>query len=354
MRCDYPYYAESRTASSLFRKASVDYMPEISVLIPVYNVEKYLDRCIQSVVGQTFSDIEIILVDDGSTDGSSDICDSWAKKDSRVKVIRKEYGGVSTARNVCISAAKGKYLYFVDSDDEIVPDALEILHDLVIANDCDMAFARFIKIYSPDDDPSAYEPPFTGETMSFDEDSFWTYLYKVHCDDRLHEIAVNMIVPVNKLTKADAYAGLKYVEGKIHEDEHMIHELISHCKKTVFTDQRLYNYYQNPKSIMYTRNYGDNASVLEALSVRTEYFAKNKKDYTLNAFLDFNWRFLRDYQFFDDDRALKKHLVTVYRKAYRAAKPFLKEGTSKVDRLYFSALSLGYGAYKALNKLLTK
>ena len=328
-------------------------MPEISVLVPVYNVEKYLDRCIKSIIEQSFVDIEIVLVDDGSQDGSLGVCERWAEKDDRIKVIHKESGGVSSARNVCLAAASGRYFCFVDSDDEIVPDALQILYDLLIENDCDMVFARFVKLYSSTDDLSSYDPPLTGQTMFFDEDEFWTYFYKVHCDDHLHELAVNMIVPVIKLTKAEVFSGLKYVEGKIHEDELIIHELIANCKKTGFIDKRLYNYYQNPKSIMSTRVSADNASVLDALSARTVFFAKNGKEYTLNAFLDFNWRFLKDYHSFDMDKALKKHLARIYRDAYRAAKPFLRS-EAFIDRLYYFAMYLGYGAYNSLKKLLTK
>ena len=97
-------------------------MPEISVIVPVYNVERYLTRCIDSILAQTYQNFELILVDDGSTDGSGTLCDSYMKKDSRIKVIHKKNGGLSDARNSGIDAAEGEFLSFIDSDDWVRPD----------------------------------------------------------------------------------------------------------------------------------------------------------------------------------------------------------------------------------------
>ena len=106
----------------------------VSIIVPVYNVEKYLERCIDSLVNQTLKDIEIILVDDGSTDDSGNICDKYAKKDKRIKVIHKENGGLSDARNIGLSIANGRYLQFVDSDDFIHKQMIEILYNTIINN----------------------------------------------------------------------------------------------------------------------------------------------------------------------------------------------------------------------------
>ena len=97
----------------------------ISIIVPVYKAEKYLSRCVDSILGQTYKDLEVILVDDGSPDGSGVLCDAYAAKDSRVRVIHKENGGVSTARNVGLDAAGGDYISFVDSDDYVDPDMYE-------------------------------------------------------------------------------------------------------------------------------------------------------------------------------------------------------------------------------------
>lgn len=104
-------------------------MPTISVIVPVYNVEPYLRQCVDSILGQTFRDFELILVDDGSPDGCPAICDEYAKMDSRVKVIHKENGGLSSARNAGLDVAKGKYIAFVDSDDWIHPEMSETMQN---------------------------------------------------------------------------------------------------------------------------------------------------------------------------------------------------------------------------------
>ena len=103
-------------------------MPIVSVIVPVFNVEKYLDKCIESLIKQKLKDIEIILVDDGSTDLSGKICDEWKTRDSRIQVIHKKNGGLSDARNVGVELAKGKYIGFVDSDDYVSDDMFQILY----------------------------------------------------------------------------------------------------------------------------------------------------------------------------------------------------------------------------------
>ena len=122
-------------------------MPKISIIVPVYNVEKYLGKCIESILNQTFRDFELILVDDGSTDSSGKICDEYSLKDSRIKVIHKENGGLSSARNTGLDIAKGEYIGFVDSDDWIEMDMYEILYKLIKTSGKDMANIGFSAIY---------------------------------------------------------------------------------------------------------------------------------------------------------------------------------------------------------------
>ena len=119
----------------------------VSIIVPVYNVEKYLERCLDSLINQTLKDIEIILVDDGSTDDSGNICDKYAKKDKRIKVIHKENGGLSDARNIGLSIANGRYLQFVDSDDFIHKQMIEILYNTIINNNADISICDFDKVY---------------------------------------------------------------------------------------------------------------------------------------------------------------------------------------------------------------
>ena len=122
-------------------------MSEISIIVPVYNVEKYLENCIESILNQTFKDFELILVDDGSTDNSGKICDIYEKKDSRIKVIHKNNGGLSSARNAGLDIACGKYVGFIDSDDSIHPRMYEILYDLIKKYESDISCCNYKKIY---------------------------------------------------------------------------------------------------------------------------------------------------------------------------------------------------------------
>ena len=115
----------------------------ISIIIPIYKLEKYLDRCIESIVNQTYRNLEIILVDDGSPDRCPSICDEWAEKDSRIKVIHKENGGVSSARNAGLDIAKGDYIGFVDGDDYIRADMYKTLFDEVSKNNCDIVVCSY-------------------------------------------------------------------------------------------------------------------------------------------------------------------------------------------------------------------
>ena len=116
---------------------------KISVIVPIYKVEDYLDRCIESIVGQTYSNLEIILVDDGSPDSCPQLCDEYAKKDSRIKVIHKQNGGVSSARNEGLKFAHGEYIGFVDPDDYVHPSMYEKLIDCIHKNQCQIAVCRF-------------------------------------------------------------------------------------------------------------------------------------------------------------------------------------------------------------------
>ncbi len=123
-------------------------MCEISIIVPVYKVEPYLRKCVDSILAQTFTDFEVILVDDGSPDNSGKICDEYASKDSRVRVIHKENGGLSSARNAGIDVARGKYLGFVDSDDYIEKDMYELLYDNIVKEQADLSICGIYDIYA--------------------------------------------------------------------------------------------------------------------------------------------------------------------------------------------------------------
>lgn len=210
-------------------------MALISVIIPVYKVEEYLENCIQSVIKQTISDLEVILVDDGSPDHCPEICDLWADKDSRIKVIHKENGGLSDARNAGLNLAQGEYISFIDSDDWIAPDMYEIMLEALKREHADICACGIMGCY-----PSRNVPmpvcPAVGDAKSI-----FSMLYS----DALYPVAA-----WNKLYKRKCWSELRFPKGKICEDAFTTYKLIDQAKRIVQIEDTLYFYRIRPNSIM--------------------------------------------------------------------------------------------------------
>lgn len=222
----------------------------VSVIVPVYNVERYLEKCIESVCGQTFTGLEIILVDDGSTDHSSGICDEWARKDARIRVLHKENGGLSDARNAGIEIATGGWYMFVDSDDTITPDTIERLYGAATAHDCEMAVCNMVRIY----DDGATEP-------------FYNPVSKLTVWDGLQRFeTLKQPSACNKLFRADLFRDVQFPKGKFYEDTFVYHVLAHRAKKIALTGHDGYYYLSRRESIMgqpkYTDRYFDMAEAV--------------------------------------------------------------------------------------------
>ena len=208
----------------------------ISVIIPVYNVEQYLSRCIDSVINQTYKNLEIILIDDGSTDNSGKICDEYATKDKRIKVIHKQNWGVASARNIGLDIAKGEYIGFVDSDDYIEPDMYEILYSLLIKNKvkvscCDyFIFNKKEKKYVPSLDNTI------NGVLSFNE-TLNTNTGHSGCN-------------VNKLYSKNLIENIRFNETLIFgEDYVFMIDIFMKAKKIAFCKDVKYYYYYNTNSV---------------------------------------------------------------------------------------------------------
>ncbi|MBQ7154232.1 MAG: glycosyltransferase, partial [Synergistaceae bacterium] len=216
-----------------------DSCPLISVIVPIYNVEKYLDRCVESIVNQTYKNLEIILVDDGSPDNCPAMCDNWAHKDSRIRVIHKQNGGLSSARNAGIDAAHGEYLGFIDSDDYILPEMYEVLLKLILENDADLSVCSFQRVDEDgmplQDDSKELEAKVLigGEILTEWMKGDWRYA-----------------LVVTKLCKAELFHGLRFLDGRLHEDEFIAHHFLRKCRKSASTSARMYMYTQRSDSIM--------------------------------------------------------------------------------------------------------
>lgn len=241
----------------------------ISVIVPVYNVEKYLRECIDSILIQTFVDFEIILVDDGSTDSSGEICDEYHEKDSRIKVFHKNNGGLSSARNKGLDEAKGDYVCFIDSDDTIAKDYLEKLLKAVKTNDADMALcdidaAKLVESCSDVYDKSNYDDTeASGFIMDQSKTVKWLY------DTRSREYVL-MVIACNKLFSKELFSCYRFPENKLHEDEFMIGNILRSCRKISFVPEKLYIYRDNLGSITSDANRLDarHLDVIDAYSER--------------------------------------------------------------------------------------
>lgn len=234
--------------------------PLISVIVPVYKVEKYLDRCVQSIADQTYRNLEIILVDDGSPDNCGAMCDTWAEKDSRIRVIHKENGGLSDARNAGLEVATGEYISFVDSDDWLDLQFLQILYDLAIQTDADLAECDFMKTCG-----SAPMKPFTGEiTVCTAEEAM------------VEHIRNSMFKQVvwNKLYRREVIR-VMFEKGKYHEDEFWTYQIIAGCKKLAHIDRVLYFYFQRADSIMGEGYSIKRIDAVEAKLLRNEFVKKH-------------------------------------------------------------------------------
>lgn len=199
----------------------------ISIIIPVYNREKYLNECLASVLGQDYKDIEVLLVDDGSTDKSLEICEKWAKKDARIRVFHQENKGPGSARNLALDNIKGEYVGFVDSDDLITTDMYSFLLDILLSTDSDMAICE-VKIAKNGED-------FIDEGTNIKQITMTTF---EAMEDRMLLKGCISDSLVNKLYKASIFKDLRIVEDRIlSEDTATMYKIISLCKKATYTNK---------------------------------------------------------------------------------------------------------------------
>lgn len=264
---------------------------KLSIIVPVYNVKQYLDKCILSILNQNFKDFELLFIDDGSTDGSGDICDKWAYKDDRIKVVHKTNGGLSDARNIGIRKSSGEYIGFCDSDDWIELDMFNELISEALANDADISICRLQRVSSEGEviEVIGYE----GHNI-FDRD---TAMKEVLRDEPLPSYAVN------KIYRRNLFEGIEYPLNRYFEDTATTYKLISRANKVVTTPYIGYNYLNNPNSLC------NNSSI--------EYLKRIKREYD-NA-LAFGERYI----FCKNDSALSDVRVICANKAYMRMRSFL-------------------------------
>ena len=233
----------------------------ISVIIPIYKVEKYLKQCIESVINQTYTNLDIILVDDGSPDNCGLLCDEYEKKDSRIRVIHKQNGGLSDARNAGITIAQGEYIGFVDSDDYISQDMYEKLHSAIKKNNAQLAVCNF-QYVNEDGTEINKQSPVKNEKLSRIEalhklnESMWWYY----------------VTAWNKLYRKELFSNIRFPFARLYEDAYLVHEIMGECDNIATISEKLYYYRQRDNSIITSGKSVRNYDAVEALCNRCDYY----------------------------------------------------------------------------------
>ena len=242
-------------------------MPKISVIVPVYKVEQFLHRCVDSILAQTFEDYELILVDDGSPDGCGEICDRYGQENRHVHVIHQKNGGLSAARNSGIDWAfahsDSRWLAFVDSDDWVHPEYLQNLYETAEKTLCKMSVCGFFRTGG---ESYTGELDKTAQVMSADD---------YYCGT-LHEGVT--AVAWNKLYHKSLFKKLRYPIGKLHEDEFTTYRAVYQAGKVGVAQAPLYAYYQNPAGIMRSEWNPRRMHVLEAFEQQMDFAVKTGKE----------------------------------------------------------------------------
>ena len=222
----------------------------ISVIVPIYNVEKYLDKCVKSIIEQTYKNLEIILVDDGSTDGSVSICDEWAKRDKRIIVIHKTNGGLSDARNAGLKVARGKFVGFVDSDDYIFNTMYEKLYQKTVETNADMTLCGIIHEYE-DGSTQVLNEVNLKNVNSENILEFYTKAGKKTVGNEI--ITENIMGSVCRVLYKKSFINNKFFEyGMFCEDLVFNSSLITKNTKIAIVEDHLYVYLQRSGSILHT------------------------------------------------------------------------------------------------------
>lgn len=224
------------------------YLPLVSVIIPVYNVAKVLERCVESVRKQIYPNLEIILVDDGSTDMSGKFCEVFAKKDARVKAIHQANQGLSAARNAGLKIAKGKWITFVDSDDTIAPGMIDLLHRMCYEHRTKMSICSYREIKAVHQEGSPHQNPHSAKSLQSTTSEVKVLdtlecLTAMLCEDGFSMSAWG------KLYARELFDLVQFPERRLYEDVGTTYRLVLQCPQVAVLSAPEYNYYQNPDSI---------------------------------------------------------------------------------------------------------
>lgn len=212
----------------------------ISVIVPIYKVEKWLEECVDSILNQTYRELEVILVDDGSPDGSGHICDAYAQKDSRVRVIHKENGGLADARNAGLDIARGAYYYFVDSDDVLPAHSVDTMYRLLREHQAQMVIGGFERFW--DDSAEVF--------FSTEAEGLWLHVYDR--EEAFRDFYRDGCQAWAVLYQRSIHENIRFPKGEINEDEAIVFSILENCDTVVVTNRVVYSYRCREESITTT------------------------------------------------------------------------------------------------------
>ncbi len=284
----------------------------LSIIIPVYNTKLYLNDCIERVLSQNYSKFECILIDDGSTDGSSSICDEYELKDSRITVKHLQHQGVSYARNIGLDMAKGKYIIFIDSDDVIELNMFTILMNQIIENDLDIVECGYNYIF----EDGTVEKHFSNNTNLFTGKDV---LLNFGCENsEIHHVLWN------KVYKKDLFQNIRFPIGRVHEDAYVIYKLFYYAKNVRLITSCLYNYIKREGSITNTYNLNRLVSFMELSDEQIGFFLRNEEQPILNQILKlYYYMFFVNYSLSVKSNIDHKYIKRLIFQAFRHYKKYL-------------------------------
>lgn len=319
-------------------------MAEISIIVPVYKVELYLHECIDSLICQTFTDIEIILVDDGSPDNCGKICDEYAKKDNRIKVIHKQNAGLSSARNSGLEIANGKYICFIDSDDYVSDDFCQILYELLDGTSYDYSVCG-VNRFQDGDKPSRN---LSNKIHTYTNDAYLGLQL-----NKKREFGV-----WNKLYKREIFEQLRFKDGKLHEDVFFSGDLAKNCRNGVIeVEQSCLFYRQRKGSIVSQSSEKCSPDLVDAGSYVTDIVKANYPDLFYDSLwyaIRYTWTFVDKIYVagsFRENRAFMfalQRLIRTHKQEYKDLEKLALTDRKRILLFAKSRFLYGFNAYARL------
>lgn len=300
----------------------------LSIIIPVYNVNEYLKNTIENVLAQIYQDYELILVDDGSTDGSSEICDSFAEKDRRIRVIHQKNQGVSAARNTGVSSANGEYIGFVDSDDLIEPNMFEIMMSIAVAENADIVQCRHNR------KPNILNLKYGNEKRIVDGKTFVRELFSYTGGEYTNQVAL-----WSKVYKKELFRNIHFPDGRTYEDEQETYKLCLYATKIVLLPDELYHYVKRENSIITGIAPKKMIDKQLALEDRLQYLPARIPELEkecVESFWNYSKITLVDLFKNNEDKYIQIALDTVLRN-----RKTIRKYASKYDKVYLRMISIG-------------